>query len=311
MNGGDIPVFHPFSPETAGILHLFILVLIVCGLILAIVVGMIGYGLVFFRHKADSADPAPHFGNRKLELTWTIGPILIIIWLFVLTVRGMRESDPAVNRAPDLIVIGHQFWWEVRYPQTGVVTANEIHIPVGRQLLVRLESADVIHDFWVPALARKIQLIPGQTNNLWLEANAAGTYDGECAEFCGAGHAWMRFSVIAESPGEFDAWRRQQENSAALPATGSAQTGLKTFQAMTCINCHTIRGVSIAANAAPDLTHLGARAILGAGVLSNTETNLFRWLKNPQDFKPGCFMPNLKLTDAQAGALTGYLETLK
>ena len=311
MNGGDIPVFHPFSPETASISHLFILVLIVCGVILAIVVGMIGYGLIFFRQKPGSADPAPHFGNRKLEITWTVGPILIIVCLFALTVRGMRASDPAVNRAPDLIVIGHQFWWEVRYPQTGVVTANEIHIPVGRQWLVRLESADVIHDFWVPALARKMQMIPGQTNHIWLEAEASGKFAGSCVEYCGAGHAWMLFSVIAESPAEFDAWLREQENSAAMPTIDSAQTGLKIFQTMTCINCHSIRGVSVTASAAPDLTHLADRTILGAGVLSNTETNLFRWLKNPQNFKPGCFMPNLKLTDTQAGSLTSYLETLK
>jgi cytochrome c oxidase subunit II len=311
MNGGDIPVFHPFSPETASISHLFALVLIVCGVILAIVIGMIGYGMIFFRHKPGSADPIPHFGNRKLEITWTIGPILIIIWLFALTVRGMHLSDPAANQKPDLIVIGHQWWWEVRYPQTGVVTVNEIHIPVGQKWLIRLESADVIHDFWVPALARKMQMIPGQTNHIWLEADAPGTYDGTCAEYCGAGHSWMRFSVIAESPAVFDAWLREQKNPAAMPATDSAQTGLKIFQTMTCINCHSIRGVSVTANAAPDLTHLADRTILGAGVLSNTETNLFRWLKNPQDFKPGCFMPNLKLTDTQVSALTNYLETLK
>jgi len=311
MNGGDIPVFHPFSPETASISHLFILVLIICGVILAVVVGMIGYGLMFFRHKPGSSDPAPHFGNRKLELTWTIGPMLIIIWLFALTVHGMRQSDPAANRQPDLIVIGHQWWWEVRYPKTGVVTANEIHIPVGRQWLVRLESADVIHDFWVPALARKMQLIPGLTNHIWLEADAPGTYGGECAEFCGAEHSWMRFSVIAESPAAFDAWLSNQENPTAIPAMDSAQTGLKLFQTMSCINCHSIRGVSVAANAAPDLTHLASREILGGGVMSNTETNLFRWLKNPQAIKPGCFMPNLKLTDAQTGALVSYLETLQ
>ena len=311
MNGGDILVFHPGSPETASISHIFLLVLIVCGAILATVVGMIGYGLIFFRHKPDSADPVPHFGNRKLELTWTIGPILIIIWLFALTVRGMRQSDPAANRQPDLIVIGHQWWWEVRYPQNGVVTANEIHIPVGRQWLVRLESADVIHDFWAPALARKIQMIPGLTNHIWLEADAPGTYDGECAEYCGAQHSWMRFCVVAESPGAFDVWLRNQENSAAIPDMDSVQTGLKIFQTMSCINCHSIRGVSVAANAAPDLTHLASREILGGGVVSNTETNLFRWLKNPQVIKPGCFMPNLKLTDAQAGALVSYLETLQ
>ena len=311
MNDGDIPVFHPFSPETASISHLFLLVLIVCGVILAIVVGMVGYGLIFFRHRPGSADPAPHFGNRKLEITWTVGPILIIVCLFTLTVRGMRQSDPAANRQPDLIVVGHQWWWEVRYPKTGVVTANEIHIPVGRQWLVRLESADVIHDFWVPSLARKMQLIPGLTNHIWLEADAPGTYGGECAEYCGAEHSWMRFSVIAESPEAFDAWLRNPERPTAVPAMDSAQTGLKIFQTMNCINCHSIRGVSVSANAAPDLTHLASREILGGGVMSNTETNLFRWLKNPQAIKPGCLMPNLKLTDAQVSALTSYLETLQ
>jgi cytochrome c oxidase subunit 2 len=192
-----------------------------------------------------------------------------------------------------------------------VVTANEIHIPVGRKWLVRLESADVIHDFWVPALARKIQLIPGQTNHIWLEANAAGTYDGECAEYCGAQHSWMRFSVIAESPAAFNAWLLDQANPGTVPAMPSARSGLNSFQTLTCINCHSIRGVSVAANAAPDLTHVASRRILGGGALSNTETNLFHWLKNPQASKPGCFMPDLKLSDGQVGALTAYLETLK
>jgi cytochrome c oxidase subunit 2 len=246
-----------------------------------------------------------------LEIIWTVGPTLIVICLFALTARGMRQSDPPANQEPDLIVIGHQWWWEIRYPGTGVTTANEIHIPVGRKFLVRLESADVIHDFWVPALARKIQLIPGQTNHIWLAADAVGTYGGECAEYCGAQHAWMRFSVIAESPAAFDAWLREQEKSAAIPASDSTQNGLKIFQTLTCINCHSIRGVSVAANAAPDLTHLAGRQILGAGVLSNTETNLFSWLKDPQTFKPGCYMPNLKLTDAQVGALTCYLGSLQ
>jgi cytochrome c oxidase subunit 2 len=223
----------------------------------------------------------------------------------------MRQSDPSANQQPDLIVISHQWWWEARYPQTGVVSANEIHIPSGSKWLVRLESADVIHDFWVPQLARKMDVVPGRENHIWLEARAPGEYAGTCAEFCGAQHAWMRFSVIAQSPAEFAAWLREQENPAAIPTADSARNGLKIFQAMTCINCHSIRGVSIAAGAAPDLTHLAGRQSLGAGVLSNTETNVFRWLKNPQAFKPACFMPNLNLTDAQAGALASYLETLK
>jgi cytochrome c oxidase subunit 2 len=311
MSGGNIPVFHPFAPETASISHLFILVLIVCGVILGIVVAMIARGLLFFRYQPGSSDPVPHFGNRKLEITWTVGPILIVVCLFTLTVRGMHESDPTANRQPDLIVIGHQWWWEVCYPQTGAVTANEIHLPVGRPWLVFLESADVIHDFWVPALARKIQTIPGLTNHIWLEADAPGTYEGECAEYCGAQHSWMRFCVIAESPASYHAWLAAQANPAVVPTRESARNGLENFRAMSCINCHSIRGVSAAANAAPDLTHLAGRVTLGGGVLSNTGSNLFRWLKNPQAFKPGCYMPNLKLTDGQAGALVSYLETLQ
>lgn len=311
MNAAVVPVFAPFSPEAAGISHLFVIVLVICAVILAVVIGMIGYGLIFFRHQPGAADPAPRFGNRKLEITWTVIPILIVIGLFALTARGMHESDPPVNREPDLVVIAHQWWWEIRYPHTGVVTANEIHIPVGRQWLVRLKSADVIHDFWVPELARKMDVVPGLTNHIWLQASAPGNYAGTCAEFCGAEHAWMRFSVIAQAPADYDAWLEAQKKNAASPDADAAEAGLKLFQTMTCINCHSLRGVSAQADVAPDLTHLAGRKFLGGGILANTETNLFRWLKNPQAIKPGCLMPNLKLTDMQAGELADYLEQLK
>jgi cytochrome c oxidase subunit 2 len=225
-----ISAFHPFSPEAVAISHLFILVLIVCLVILAAVVGIIAVSLFRFRHRPDSKEPAAYFGNRKLEIIWTVIPTLIVIWLFVLTAQGMHQSDPDAIQPPDLVVTGHQWWWEVRYTQSGAVTANEIHIPVGRKLLVRLESADVIHNFWVPALARKIQMIPGQTNHVWLEASTPGTYRGTCAEYCGAGHAWMLFSVIAEPPAQFDVWERNQARSAAPPAPDAAQNGLRVFQ---------------------------------------------------------------------------------
>jgi cytochrome c oxidase subunit II len=313
------PVFDPASPQAAAIYGLFITVLATCGVILLVIVGLVGTSLIRFRQRPGSKEPPALFGNRKLEIIWTIGPAMIVIWLFVLTGRVMRlsapsldqQSDTASNQQPDLIVIAHQWWWEVHYPQPGVVTANEIHIPVGRKWLVRLQSADVIHDFWVPALGPKMDVVPGLTNYLWLEADLPDTYDGTCAEYCGEQHAWMRFLVVAESPKAFAAWLHEQKNPAALPTAVSAQLGLKTFQALTCVNCHSIRGVSVAANAAPDLTHLAGREMLGAGVLANTEANLFLWLKNPQAVKPGCFMPNLKLTDAQANALVSYLETLQ
>jgi cytochrome c oxidase subunit 2 len=272
---------------------------------------MIGISLVRFRHQPGTEEPKPFFGSRRLEIIWTVGPILIVIWLFALTAKSMRQSDPPANREPDLIVVGHQWWWEVRYPRTGVVTANEIHIPVGQKWLVRMESADVIHDFWVPALARKIQLIPGQTNQIWLAANLPGKYEGSCVEYCGVEHSWMRFSVIAETSESFDLWLHNQESAAAIPATDPARQGLNLFRTMTCINCHSLGGVSVTANAAPDLTHLASRQILGGGVLSNTATNLFRWLKDPQAIKPGCLMPNLKLTDMQVASMVDYLENLK
>ena len=305
------PIFDAGSPQAGAISDLFKLVLVICACILLIVVSMVGFSLLRFRPRTGMDEPPPYFGNRKLEIMWTVGPVLIVIWLFALTARGMWQSDPPANRDPDLIVIGHQWWWEVRYPHTGVATANEIHIPTGQKWLVRLESADVIHDFWIPALARKIQTVPGQTNHLWLEANAPGNYDGTCVEYCGVEHSWMRFLVIAQSPAAFDLWLQNQKNPAPVPTQDPARQGLKLFQSLTCINCHSIDGVSVAANAAPDLTHLAGRQILGGGVLSNTETNLSRWLKDPQAVKPGCFMPDLKLTEAQVNTLTTYLETLK
>jgi len=312
MPNNYIPVFDPASAHTEAISHLFITVLVVCAVILLIVIGMVAIGLLRFRQRPGSVDPPPHFGNRQLELLWTIGPTLIVIWLFILTARGMRESDPIPppNLEPDLVIIGHQFWWEVRYPKAGVITANEIHLPTGTKWLVRMESADVIHDFWMPELARKIQLIPGQTNHLWLDAKKPGRFLGNCVEYCGVEHAWMLAVVVMESPEDFAAWLRGQQKPAPSPAMDSTRNGLQVFTAQTCVNCHAIRGVSTpAAGAAPDLTHVADRSILGAGALANSATNLFRWLKNPQAIKPGCLMPNLKLTDAQAGALTDYLES--
>lgn len=305
------PVFAPSSPQAGDISHLFGLVLIVCAVIFALVAGLVAVSLWRFRSRPGTSEPRQVSGNRKLEFAWTLVPFLIVVWLTYLAFGVMRASDPPSGRAPDLVVIGHQWWWEFRYPSVGVVTANEIHIPVGRKLLVRLESADVIHDFWVPQLAPKSDMIPGHPNHLWLEADQAGAYHGACAEFCGAEHAWMRFLVIAEPEAEFDTWLRQHERAGPPPGSASAQRGLQLFKDLTCLNCHPIGGVSLKANAAPDLTHLASRRTLAAGVLKNNPANLARWLRSPDTVKPGSHMPNLKLTDAQVHDLVRYLETLK
>lgn len=308
MSQGDLPVFQPLSPQAGALSHLFIVVLVVCAIIFAVVVGLIVASLLRFRRRPGGAEPRQVFGHQKLEITWTVVPFLIVVWLTVLTIRGMTLSDTGRAQSPDLVVIGHQWWWEVHYPGTPVVTANEIHIPVGRKLRVNLEAADVIHDFWVPQLARKMDMIPGTTNHIWLQADRPGVYLGSCGEYCGAEHAWMRFTVVAQPPAQYAAWLRRQEQPASGPVTPSARRGLQLFKDMTCVNCHPLRGFSTAGNAGPDLTHLADRSTLAGGVLPNTRDNLALWLKDPQAIKPACRMPNLNLTGAQIDDLVNFLE---
>jgi len=307
----DIPVFDPASPGGRAISELFLIVLIICGVILAVVTGLVAYSLIRSRARPGAGEPRQVFGNRWLEILWTVVPFLVLVWIFVLTVRTMRASAPANAHSPDLVVIGHQWWWEVRYVNPAFVTANEIHLPTGKRLVVQLESADVIHDFWAPQLGRKMDMIPGWTNHIWLEADRAGTYLGACAEYCGAEHAWMRFLVIAEPPADFAAWAAHQAQPAPSATTGLEKRGQEVFREMTCVNCHTIQGVSAITKVAPNLTHLASRRTLGAGVVQNTPAELARWLKNPQAIKPGCRMPNLNLSEAQVKNLVSYFETLQ
>jgi cytochrome c oxidase subunit 2 len=223
----------------------------------------------------------------------------------------MKGADPPLGQAPDLLVVSHQWWWEARYPKSGVVTANEIHMPVGKQWLVLLESADVNHDFWVPRLGPKMDAIPGHPNRFWLEADKAGNYLGTCSQYCGAQHAQMHFLVIAQDAAEFNAWQEQQAKPPARRLSDSAQKGYRIFRQMTCINCHTVKGTEAKGQTAPDLTHFAGRQSIGAVLLPNTRENLSRWLKNPQNLKPAILMPDLKLNEAQVAGLTDYLETLQ
>jgi cytochrome c oxidase subunit 2 len=312
-----MPISSPFnavSAQAQAIADLFGVALIAAAAILALVTGLVLYASFRFRSRPGTNEPRQTLGNRKLEIGWTVAPALLLAALFVLTLNTMQFSDPPSTTAqgqPDLVIIGHQWWWEVRYPGASVVTANEIHIPSGRKLLAQIESADVIHDFWVPQLGRKMDATPGYPTQMWIEADVPGTYLGTCAEYCGAQHAWMRIRVIAQTPAEFDAWVRQQAQVPETPATGDAAQGAQLFQDLTCRTCHTIAGTEAKGRIGPDLTHLSGRETLGAGVLDNTPDNLARWLTNPQAIKPGSYMPNLNLTYAQARALAAYLEALK
>jgi cytochrome c oxidase subunit 2 len=311
-----MPVSSPFnasSPLAQHISDLFILTLLIAGIILTLVTGLVLYASFRYRSRPGQGEPAQIFGHRNMEIAWTVAPALVLLLLFGLTLNTMHQADPPIpaGQQPDLVVIGHQWWWEVHYPNSGVVTANEIHIPVGQMLLVQIESADVIHDFWVPQLARKIDATPGHPAHLWLEADSPGTYLGTCAEYCGVQHAWMRIRVMAQPQAEFEAWQQAQLQIPPTPASGDAAQGAQLFQGLTCSNCHAIAGTPAQAQIGPDLTHLASRGTLGAGVLDHTPANLARWLKNPQAIKPGSHMPNLNLTDTQVNQLVAYLEALK
>lgn len=311
-----MPVFQPASPQAESIRHLFFIVLILSGLIFASVCGLIAIAAYRFRAR-ESRSPEQGFGDRRVEIAWTVGPALVVFWLaiaaakLVLTINEIPRHQPAAESAVDLVVVGHQWWWEARYPKSGAVAANEIHIPVGTKLHVGVESADVVHSFWVPQLARKIDMIPGRRNHLWLEANEAGRYAGACAEFCGAQHAWMRLEVVADPPDVFAAWEQAQVAKARAPATPKAQAGEKLFLAQTCADCHAIAGTSAEGSAAPDLTHLASRRLLGGGVIENTPENLKKWLRDPASIKPGSKMPDFRLSNAQVEQLTAYLGGLR
>jgi cytochrome c oxidase subunit 2 len=233
-----------------------------------------------------------------------------MLWTMVVTAAVSR---PPRTPALTIQVTASQFWWSVRYPGAttarSFITANEIHIPVGQPVRIELSSADVIHSFWIPQLAGKMDVIPGQTNVSWLEADQLGSYRGQCAAFCGAQHAHMALLVVAESAGSFAAWQDRQLAQTGAPQSGKASLGEHVFQNH-CAICHTVRGVTPAGIKGPDLSHLMTRSTLAAGLLPNKPGNLAAWIANPQAFKPGARMPAQILSGAQLAAVTSYLNTL-
>jgi cytochrome c oxidase subunit II len=309
--GSVLRVLNPNSPQARSIFDLGIVSGIILAIIFVIVAGIIVYALMRFRWREGEPDPHQLAGNHTVEIVWTAIPCLIVVTLFALTARTMTLSDPPPAPEPDLVVTGHQWWWEVRYPKSGIVVANEFHIPVGKPVSVRLESTDVLHEFWVPELARKISTVPGHPNHIWLQADRPGTYLGVCSEFCGTQHAWMHCLIVAEPVAEFAAWETAQQLPAAKPVSDSAAKGLALFQQMVCVSCHAINGTTAAARVGPDLTHFASRRQLGGGIADNTPENLRRWLANPQQVKPGVKMPDFKFSGEQLTQLLDYLQTLQ
>lgn len=278
-----------------------------CGAIFALVALLIA--IVVFRFRDDGKRQASQIeGHTKLEIAWTIAPILVLILLLAFTVRAMDGADPPPDRKPDIVVTAHQWWWSAKYA-SGVIVANEIHVPVGKPLVIGIESADVIHDFWVPELARKIDAIPGRSTSIWLQADAPGTYVGACAEYCGVQHAWMRIAVVAESQADYDAWTKKQLEPPPAPIADDTARGAALFSSMTCVKCHAIGADG--SRVAPDLTHLASRKTLGSGVIENNAKNLGDWLRHPGEIKPGCHMPDANLSDKDTADLVAYFETLQ
>jgi cytochrome c oxidase subunit II len=302
----------PASPQAAAISQLFIGTLIFLGAILILVTVLITYAIIRYSDFPGAPEPSQNFGRRGLEILWTAVPILCLAVLTGFVAWTMHVGDPpSTNDSPDIRIVGHQWWWEIDYLKSGAIAANEIHIPIGQRLLLELRSADVIHDFWAPQLARKMDIVPGHPNRIWLEADTPGLYLGACAEFCGNEHAWMRFQVIAQPADQFDAWLRDQLAIPSKPGLPDARHGQQLFSDRTCANCHRVMGTPANQRIGPDLTHIASRRMLAAGAAENTSANLAIWLHDPNIFKPGSNMPNLQLGKGDVRDLVAYLETLK
>jgi cytochrome c oxidase subunit 2 len=239
-------------------------------------------------------------------------PTLLVGGFFYLTITTMQAVLPAADGLkPEVVIRGHQFWWEARYAGKNAIIANEIHLPVGRRILMHIEAADVIHDWWVPELGAKMDAIPGRTNHLWVTIQKPGVYEGACSEFCGAQHAWMRIRVVAQPEAEYQQWVRERQQNAVVPTNASAIAGAAFFNKETCGTCHRIRGTAANGNVGPDLTHFASRQTMLSGMMPNTRENLRKWLQDPQAVKPGARMPRFIYAKDSINVLVDYLTTLK
>jgi cytochrome c oxidase subunit 2 len=304
----------PQGPEAASVADLWWLMFGLGVAVFALVAGLLFAGL--FRRRPP-AEGEPGLEGPARSRRWLVGggvalPLVVIGVVLAATVATMRDVSRAAPQGALVVeVVGHQWWWEVRYPDAGVTTANELHLPVGRPVAVQLTSADVIHSFWVPALAGKLDALPDGTNTLVLRADEPGEHRSECAEFCGLQHANMRLIVTAEPSDAFEAWVAGQQRPAAQPAADPARRGQEVFVDAGCASCHAVRGTAAEAGEGPDLTHVASRPTLGAGALPNTAGDLADWVADPHASKEGALMPAADLSEEDLADLLAYLEGLR
>ena len=312
---GNAPqdTLEPKGPVARDIDNLINPVFWVAGVVFVLVQGLAIYAVIKYRHRDDAPEPVQVHGNSRLELAWTIAPAVVLFIIAVPSIRGIFDLARTPEDAIRVTVIGHQFWWEYRYEDLGIVTANELYMPTNRPVAITLDGdeLDVIHSFWVPPLGGKQDIVPGRINKMHFEADEPGTYLGQCTEYCGLSHANMRNRAVAVPPAEFDVWVANQKSPPREPAAGSeARAGLELFTSKGCAGCHTIQGLSTGA-VGPNLTHFQTRGTFAGSMFDNTAGNLRRWLLDPPAVKPGSKMPNLGLTDDEVAKLIAYLETLQ
>ena len=316
-SGPAIPsIFKPESTPADSIYHLSIFVLAITGVIFVVVLSLIAYAITKFRRRSeDGAEPPQVYGSNQMEVAWTVIPMLIVLVLFMATARVIHAIQDArmPKGAFEVTAIGHQFWWEFRYPALGIVTANELHVPVSdpsrpSPTFLKLLSADTDHSFWVPRLAGKTDLIPNRVNKMWIDPHVVGVYVGQCAQYCGMQHAKMLLRVYVDSEAQFEQWVQLEKKPAEVME--SASEGQRIFETTACINCHAVSGTIADGRFGPDLTHLMSRDTIASGAAQNSPENLKTWIQDPDAIKPGSLMPAMKLNDHDLDALTAYLETL-
>jgi len=310
--------FSPHSGPAQMIHNLSLFVIEITGAIFIVVASLWLYVVVRYRQRdpSDDSEPPQIYGSTQIELAWTVIPIIIVVVLFLTTARILfaiqdQKMPPTAITAD---VVGHQFWWEFRYKNYNFTTANELHVPLSTDQApmttsLNLLSADVDHSFWVPALFGKIDSIPNQVNHMWFNPDKAGLYVGQCAQFCGVEHAKMLLRVYVQTPEDFTAWvKNQQQPGVQDPAVAA---GRQLFESQACISCHVVRGTAAQGKFGPDLTHLMSRDTLASGASANTPADLKLWIKDPDYVKPGSLMPAMQLSDEQIDQMVAYLTTLK
>jgi cytochrome c oxidase subunit 2 len=311
-------IFAPSSTPAKSIEHLSFFVLAITAIVFLVVFTLLVYSVVRFRARRsdNEREPAQVYGSNQIELAWTIIPILIVAVLFMATARVIHtvQDAPEPPNAIEVTVIGHQYWWEFRYPKLGIVTANELHIPVSEPnhptpTFMELLSADTDHSFWVPELAGKTDLIPNHPNRMWMDPQRPGLFLGQCAQYCGTQHAKMLLRVSVDTPEAFSEWVRSQQGPAVQDQ--SAEAGRQVFEHTACMNCHAVSGTPANGRFGPDLTHLMSRATIASGAAENTPENLRRWIQDPNVIKPGSLMPAMRLSDADLDAVVTYMTTLR